>query len=240
MGKRGISGPGAIYHRKDGRYEIRIPIPGSGGKQKSVYCANESDAKRKLKELQRKYYRGEFITMPVQSTEDFMKDWLYHRKQNELKPTSFDRLEETLLYQVLPEIGMIQVQYLNSDDIQRLINKLKDRGYSYSTVKKAFQCVNNCFRNAVLSRKLEHNPTDGVIFPRKEYFSSKRDPMEEEDFKYFTEAESKQLTLAATQRFPNGALQYRLGYVVPFVLNMIHFAAIEMQISCKTSTIFIA
>lgn len=56
-------------------------------------------------------------------------------KSNELKPTSFDRKEQTINYQIIPYIGEIPLNKLSSDDVQNMINELKSK-YSYSTVKK--------------------------------------------------------------------------------------------------------
>ena len=66
---------------------------------------------------------------------DYIKKWLYEVKSNELKPTSFDRKEQTINYQIIPYIGEIPLNKLSSDDVQNMINELKSK-YSYSTVKK--------------------------------------------------------------------------------------------------------
>ena len=67
---------------------------------------------------------------------DYIKKWLYEVKSNELKPTSFDRKEQTINYQIIPYIGEIPLNKLSSDDVQNMINELKSK-YSYSTVKKS-------------------------------------------------------------------------------------------------------
>lgn len=82
-----------------------------------------------------------------------MRTWLYENKQNELKPKSFDRLEQTILYQVIPKIGHIQLAAFQSTDVQTMLNALKKEGYSYSSVKKAYDAVNECFRSGVLLQK---------------------------------------------------------------------------------------
>lgn len=216
-----VKSPGFIRLRETGLYEIRFQKADfNGGKPKSYYAHTEAEAKKKLEELRKKYYRGEVITTCTQSVSTYMKNWLYTVKRNELKPLSFDRMEQTLLYQVLPSIGMIQVPSLNSDDIQKMVNHLKDKGYSYSTVKKAYQCVNNCFKRAVEQRKLDFNPAVGVSIPRKDSFDmDDSDDDECEEIKCFTPQEAEELIREATARHGNGALHYRLGYVVPLVLN---------------------
>lgn len=131
-----VKSPGFIRLRETGLYEIRFQKADfNGGKPKSYYAHTEAEAKKKLEELRKKYYHGEVISNLHTVRKHLYEIWLYTVKRNELKPLSFDRMEQTLLYQVLPAIGMIQVPSLNSDDIQKMANRLKDKGYSYSTVK---------------------------------------------------------------------------------------------------------
>lgn len=66
---------------------------------------------------------------------EYILDWLYNVKANELKPSSFDRKEQTVKYQVIPHIGDIDLYELTADNIQRMINALK-KEYSFSTIKK--------------------------------------------------------------------------------------------------------
>lgn len=107
------------------------------------------------------------------TVEEYMDKWLYTNKVNELKPTSFDRVEQVYKFQVLPHIGKIQISQLKSDDIQKMIASLKEGGYSYSTIKKAYECCNNCFTTGVKQRTLAFNPCEGVTIPRKSQFAPK-------------------------------------------------------------------
>lgn len=56
---------------------------------------------------------------------DYINKWLNDVKVNDLKPSSFDRKEQTIKYQVLPYIGNISIYDLTSDDVQNMINDLK-------------------------------------------------------------------------------------------------------------------
>ena len=96
-----------------------------------------------------------------------MKTWLYDNKQNLLKPKSFDRLEQTVLYQVIPQVGHIQLASFQSNDVQAMLNTLKKDGLSYSSIKKAYDAVNECFRTGVIQKTVLFNPALGVAVPAK-------------------------------------------------------------------------
>lgn len=87
-----------------------------------------------------------------------------------MKPKSFDRLEQTVLYQVIPLVGHIQLAAFQSSDVQTMLNTLKKNGFSYSTVKKAYDAVNECFRTGVIQKTVLFNPALGVAVPAKKTF----------------------------------------------------------------------
>ena len=109
-----------------------------------MYGRTESEVRKKLKELQMDMLSGSPSTIVKQTVRDYMAGWLVNTKQNELKPRSFDRLEQTLELYIYPNIGYLQVTALNSDDVQGLINRLRQDGYSFSVIKKVYDAINAC------------------------------------------------------------------------------------------------
>lgn len=141
-----------------------------------------------------------------------MLNWLRSVKSNELKPKSYDRLEQTLTYQVIPYIGHLQVAAIQPDDVQKMVNELKDKGLSYSTIKKAYDAVNDCFRNGVIKRTVIYNPALGVSIPAKKSFGKTK-------IKCYTKEEAELLCKASTACYKNGKPIYRLGNIVKLTLN---------------------
>ena len=74
--------------------------------------------------------------------EDYLLSWLVNVKRISRKPSSYDRLEATALKQVIPRIGSFKITEITPEDIGAMLTEIKDEGLSYSTVKKAFDCVN--------------------------------------------------------------------------------------------------
>lgn len=209
-------GTGSISQRKDGTWTGRITIglnEKGKPKVKAVYGKTEKEVKSKLKAVRDELARNDYVNVQKRSVAKFMTDWMESKKRNELKDKSYDRLENTVNFQIIPKIGHIQVPELTSADVQMLLNELRDDGYSYSTVKKAYDAVNECFRTGLIARQVTFNPALGVSVPKKDKF-------EDSEIKFFTEDEVLKLYEAALSVFPNAKKRvYRLGDFVILDLN---------------------
>jgi hypothetical protein len=60
-----------------------------------------------------------------------------------------------------------------------MINHFRDEGKSYSTIKKAYDAINDCFRTGMIKRNVTTNPALGVSLPA----ATKK---KVSDIKYFT------------------------------------------------------
>lgn len=208
-------GSGSISQRKDGTWTARVTVGfNANGKRKvkALYGKTESEVRKKMKEYIKELAKNDGITIQKYTVEIFMLNWLRQTKMNELKPISYDRLEQTILTHIVPRIGLIQVASLTADDIQQMLNKIRDEGFKYSTIKKVYNALTDCFRTAVEKRQLPYNPTLGVTIPRKDVF-------DEGEIKCYTQEEAKALCEAAMAVHGNGAPKYRLGACIPILLN---------------------
>lgn len=208
-------GSGSISQRADGTWTARMVIGvNEKGKPriKALYGKTEREVKKKLKDFQKEFYKNDQAVVQRSTVENYMRTWLYENKQNELKPKSFDRLEQTVLYQVIPKVGHIQLAAFQSNDVQIMLNTLKKEGYSYSTVKKAYDAVNECFRTGVIQRTVVFNPALGVAVPAKKSFGRT-------EIRYYDDEEVKKLCGAAVSVYSNGKRIYRLGDAIIVDLN---------------------
>ena len=208
-------GSGSISQRKDGTWTARMVIGvNEKGKPrvKALYGKTEKEVKRKLKEFQKEFYKNDQTVIQKNTVENYMLNWLHTNKKNELKPKSYDRLEQTITYQIIPHIGHIQLAAIQSNDVQTMINTLSDSGLSYSTVKKAYDAVNECFRTGIIQKSVLFNPALGVTIPGKKTFGKRK-------MRYYDESETQRLCEAATSRYSNGKLVYRLGHAIVLDVN---------------------
>lgn len=213
--KRRDKGDGCVSQRADGTWTARLNLGVTAEgkpKIKAFYGKTENEAKKKLREYQKELIKNEGAVVRRSTVEAYMLDWLYNVKVNELKPRSFDRLEQTLRNQVIPYIGFLQIAALTSDDVQRMINEQKKSGLSYSTIKKTYDAVNECFRTGMIKKNLVTNPALGVTVPQKKTF-------EKTKLAFYTKEESDALCDTAEACYGNGRRIYRLGSAIRLGFN---------------------
>lgn len=210
-------GTGGISQRKDGLWQGRFDAgvkPDGKRDVKYVYAKTEPECKRKLNALIKEIHKTEYVHVQKTSIADYMLLWLTTVKANQLKPKSYDRLEQTVNLHVNPYIGQLQLQSITSDDVQDMINKLTAAGKSYSSIKKAYEAVSAAFKWGLYSDppKVKKNPAANIKLPNKKLFAQKQIP-------FYTEEEALKLTSKALQVCANGKQRYPLGAFVPLLIN---------------------
>lgn len=208
-------GEGSIYQLENGKWVGKLHIgtkPNGKPDRKTFSGKTEAEIKRKIKEFNKnkeKYLAENVVSVSLQ---EYMRKWLYDYKKNELKDSSFDRLEHTVEYDIIPHIGMLQLGNVQADDIQIIINKLFDEGKSLSVIKKVRDACNGCFKYAIGKRDIKYNPTSGVNLPSKNKFKRK-------EIQTLNSEEMKQFENEATRQFRTGLRVHKYGYVFILLLN---------------------
>ena len=77
---------------------------------------------------------------------DGVEVWLYRFKQNGVKKATFDRLLTSFNLAKSYPIMETQIVSLRTADVQDFINKLRDDGYAYNTIKKAYNLISGFLR----------------------------------------------------------------------------------------------
>ncbi len=156
---------GSVRQRPNGTYELRIST-GKMIKGKPQYKSIYGRTKKELREKARDYNDNQtkFIEKVQNTTfQEYALFWMKTYKLPNLKPVSYDRLEQT--YKIVCNyLGNVQMGNITSEDVQGMINELA-KTRAYSTVKKHFELVNNVFKHSVNSRKLSFNPCVAVVLP---------------------------------------------------------------------------
>ena len=200
-------GNGSVFFRASdqrwvGRYKVGTK-PDGKPVMKTVYAKSETECHKKLKEVIDQFHKTEYINLPKQTVQVYLEHWLTSVKRNELKPKSYDRLEQTLKLYVYPYIGETQLQAISAADVQKMINDLRDKKYSYSTIKKAYDAVNACFKLGVIQKTVASNPAVGVSIPSRKVFPQKK-------IQFYTKEEASALVKHATSSWGNGKRRYPL------------------------------
>lgn len=208
---RNRKGEGSICQKANGTYLGRITI--GGYPPFSCTGKTKREVQKKLNEFRLKTLRQEVIPRK-QSVSSYIQNWLTTVKQPSLKPASYDRLERTFQKQIEhTAVGRSQLGNLTSQDIQNLINGYA-KSLSYSSIKKVYELLNNCFRYAVSVRDLNFNPVDGVHMPKEENLC-----VHTKSIQILSPADISLIEAAARMRFPNGSIKYRYAPAYILILN---------------------
>lgn len=210
--QRREKGTGTIVQRESGTWSGRVSIGrGDDGKVKYKYFSGKTEAevKRKIREYNRS---GRPLSPQQILFKDYLMSWLVNVKKIALKPSSYDTLEATALRQVIPRIGVIMLSEITPEDIGSMLTEMKDKGLSYSTVKKAFDCVNAVLTYAFNKRDITFNPALLAAKPNKSNFKKK-------EIRYFTKSEANLITEECARKYSTGTPVYPYGDAFILALN---------------------
>lgn len=211
MAKRD-NGTGTIYQRANKTWVGKIYLGrDENGKEKFKYFSGktEGEVKRKIREHNQS---GSVLEVKKISLQEYLNNWAKTFKKGTIKDSSYDTLEKTIRNQIIPYIGIIQLQQVTATDIQTLLNNLKEKGYSYSTVKKAHDCLNDMFEHATIADDVAKNPMLLVKMLAESEFNKKQ-------IRYFTEEECALLVEESSRQYSTGKLVYQ--YADAYIL-MLH------------------
>ena len=188
-------GTGNIY-KKGNRYygRVRTGRYRADGKPEIVNFSGTTKA-----EVQKKINQFDadtHIDPLTTSFETYASNWLVLYKQPTIKASSYDTLENTFRNQIYPYIGMLRISEITTDDIQKMLNDIKQKGLSYSRVKKARDGVNMVMKHALKQRHIERDPMDGVKLPAESSFPKK-------EMIWFNERESRLIIEECRRLYPN-------------------------------------
>ena len=135
--------------------------------------------------------------------DDYICGWMEHIKKPDLKPTSYDRAMLTIKNHINPYIGHYRVTQLNPSIIQlELIDELRNKGLSLSTVRKAYVYLNACLTYAVDAQGLPQNPCRLVKLRQKDFPDKKN--------RFLSEMEMIEFIKAANSLDESGKPRYSL------------------------------
>ena len=209
MGRR-VKGEGSWYECKDGTLRLRVKY--DGGTVKDFYGSSEKICLEKKKEYDALKSQGFDLSNNGPAFDVFARSWLKNVKMIQLKPGSYDRIETTFEKHLIPVIQDTPLNKIDDFVIQAdIINKMQDMGLSYSTIKKAYDGLNEIFRYAIAKKKMISNPINLVVMPNKDMF-------EEKEIIYWSQKERQAFIDACGSTYTNGRRRYSFSSIFIFCL----------------------
>nr|WP_288632221.1 site-specific integrase [uncultured Blautia sp.] len=140
-----------IRQRKDGRYEARITIKGSGKPPFSIYGTNLQQVRK-----QRSMYLAEVLPgVPgfdsSMSVSKWYEKWMELYKVRNLKATTIRNYEDGFR-RTEEYIGYMKLVDIKPEHILDMIKKLEDEGYAPTSIKQSLSVVHQMFERAAASR----------------------------------------------------------------------------------------
>lgn len=208
-------GDGVLAYTENGKILYRKSIPVDDGyKRLSVtgYTLKECFDAMQRKEAEVKTGLQSASNKPLAVAID---EWLKLYKQPEVKPSSYGRLCITFDSQIKRmNIAGKPWKKIKTDDLQQAINALIPCGYSWSTIKKAYDMLNAFYTFQTRRGYLTRNPMELCRMPVRENLLKP-----EKEIVYMTEQQiqvfSKEALLYA---YGSSKLKYRYGPAFVFLI----------------------
>lgn len=236
---RKANGEGSVYQLASGRWTGKLQRgkkPDGKANRKTFSGNTEAEVRRKIRAYIKELDRYSPENISNMSVQEYVENWLYNVKFYELKPKSFDRLEDTVKGYVIPHLGYLQLANVQMEDIRAMLNAMNNKKLSYSSIKKGYDACNAIFKYALI-KDLERSPMMGVkmiptnkikykgrnskksISQGKTYISKKPYIARKAVEKYFTEEEVKLIEEEATRVNNSGGMVYKRGYIFILMAN---------------------
>ncbi|MCR5418572.1 MAG: site-specific integrase, partial [Lachnospiraceae bacterium] len=226
--KRGARGNGTFIERKDGSFIYRKSMGfNPNGKRRYVSVVGETKAicVRRMKEKEEKIKRekNRYCLNDTVTVQQLCQRHLeFQIGNNELKPKSVDRREDTIRNQIGKyPIGNMQIQAIRPADVDNHISSLISAGLSVSTIKKSLDVLNAAYEWAVVRAELEYNPVHQIkrsIRKRLSKLETKAE-VDADVVVLSQEEEGRFLQMAYRRNVNNGRYKYAGGPYGSFLLH---------------------
>lgn len=185
-----INGEGSIFvqkrKRKDGTEcetyvgEVLIGYDDNGKKKvKRMYGKSREEVSHKIKNILVDQYQGKLVMPSSATVGEYISSWLNHTKKIELRKTTFTIYTMYIEKYIIPQIGNIKIQELETRHIQEMINSLYSsagvdtkgkvkKGLAPATLRKVKFILRQCMEAAIDDELITKNTAQKAKLPKVE------------------------------------------------------------------------
>lgn len=213
---RRANGGGSIYANPNGGYTAQYRL-GVGENGKPKFTRKSFKTKREcedwLTEMKKKYNGLSQAEYTQLSITELAQIWFNYKKKL-LKAKSLDRIESTVNTHILPAIGSYRLCDITPELIQtKVLDKMVyEKNLSKSSVKKAYDDMNNFFNYCVDNDWLDKSPMRRVTLKTYEFKAEK-------NIRSFSSDEMDMIVTSALEKYGNGKPFYECGYIFPIIYH---------------------
>lgn len=218
MNTRRKKGEGSIIQLPNGQYRAELKFTDKLGnkvtlRSSAVSSKAKAETERKKLKTQRDNYNPRTKEISEYTLEKYFEEKFLTYKVD-LKSSSYNRIVSTFNTHIKPNTGLLTMDKFTDDIIMGQIEQLKDKGYSFSTVKKAYDLYRAIFTYASDIRSdLDKNPAKSIkMIPQRQFEKPK-------EIAWMDKDEVQKFIKAALREKRNGGYYYKYGPVFVFLLN---------------------
>lgn len=209
--KKQKNGSGNILQKGNRFYgRLFLGYDSDGSKKYANFSGNtKTEVKQKIAE----YKKNNATPNSKTSVEHYMLYWMKTFKRGRIRDTSYDRIETTVTKNIIPYIGYYQLESLTSSEINTFLNHLKDDAkLSYSSIKKAYDCLRAALDLAARQNAITQNPMSDMSMLSPDGFQTK-------EIQVFTKDETKLIVAECKRRYSNNVPVRFYGDAFLLILN---------------------
>lgn len=161
MARRG-RGEGAVYRRKDGRWEAQLRL--RDGRRTSLYAHSRLRVVEKLADAGWRIDHGLPLQAAKRRVGDYLDYWLEVTRRR-VRPTTYEAYELNVR-RLQPHLGSLSLARLEAAFIQATYDRLLQSGLSPRSVEQAHAVLHRALCQAMHWGLIATNPTELVAPPR--------------------------------------------------------------------------
>ena len=169
MAKRG-AGEGSISKRKDGKWQGAITIGrNDDGTQRRKYFYGETrnEVADEMNKAISQYNEGNFIDKNrTPRVSEWLNIWLWDYKRNSIRPTTFEQYETLIRVHAIPAFGNKNLADLKPEHLQKLYNKLHEKGTSSRTIRLVHAVMGAALKQAIRNGIINRNVCEAATPPK--------------------------------------------------------------------------
>ena len=158
---------GVPYPRGKG-YIYRLSVRGADGKKKTQFSKlfpTYEEALADSLERQEVLKNMEAKSSPKEKLSTYLDRWLRSKYYFKVSISSFRCAEMNIRLYINPVLGSRKLYMINRDDVERLIEGMKKKGLSASSIHFAYSTLRSALKQAVIDKKIPENPCKNVELP---------------------------------------------------------------------------
>jgi len=176
------NGEGSVTKRKDGRWEVDIPVgidPVTGKRKRfRAYAKSSTEANAMRIKVLRDLQTGAFIDSENITVGEWLDIWLDTYIKSKVRPNTCDNYSMLIKKHLKPTIGKVSLKKLTTIQIQRLYNEklMSGRvdgqgGLSIRSVEKIHTVLHKALKQALTENRVYRNASEGAVLPTRKQHS---------------------------------------------------------------------